>query len=109
MTEDDYIEYLGRADVADAACRSASRRALRRSHFLFLGYTMRDWSLRVVLGRMWGEAPLAYRSWAVTGAGAGRARALAPRRRRPRRVAARARTSRRSRRDALGVADEVPA
>ena len=38
---------------------------LRRSHFLFLGYTMADWNLRVVLNRLWGDNPLSYRSWAV--------------------------------------------
>ena len=26
---------------------------------------MRDWNLRVVLNRLWGEQPLSYRSWAV--------------------------------------------
>jgi hypothetical protein len=26
---------------------------------------MRDWNLRLVLGRIWGEEPVAYRSWAV--------------------------------------------
>ena len=29
------------------------------------GYTVRDWHLRLVLGRMWGDEPVAYRSWAV--------------------------------------------
>ena len=38
---------------------------LRRSHFLFLGYTMADWNLRVILHRLWGDEPLRYRSWAV--------------------------------------------
>ena len=38
---------------------------LRRSHFLFLGYTMADWNLRVVLNRLWSDHPLSYRSWAV--------------------------------------------
>ena len=38
---------------------------LQRSHFLFLGYTMADWNLRVVLRRLWGDHPLSYRSWAV--------------------------------------------
>jgi hypothetical protein len=38
---------------------------LRRSHFLFLGYGMREWNLRLVLDRMSGGQPLAYRSWAV--------------------------------------------
>ena len=64
VTEDDYIEYLGRADVASAV-PVAIAAALRRSHFLFLGFTVRDWNLRVVLGRMWGDDPVRYRSWAV--------------------------------------------
>ncbi len=38
---------------------------LRRSHFLFLGYSMRDWNLRVILHRIWGEQRLKYKSWAI--------------------------------------------
>ena len=38
---------------------------LRRSHFLFLGYGMREWNLRLLLNRLWAGAPLNYRSWAV--------------------------------------------
>ena len=38
---------------------------LRRSHFLFLGYTMADWNVRVVLNRLWGHHVLSYKSWAV--------------------------------------------
>jgi hypothetical protein len=38
---------------------------LRRSHFLFLGYALRDWNLRVLLNRLWGEEKVGYRSWAV--------------------------------------------
>ena len=38
---------------------------LRRSHFLFLGYEMVDWNLRLVMHRVWGDRPVAYRSWAV--------------------------------------------
>jgi DNA-binding SARP family transcriptional activator len=64
VTEDDYIDYLGRADMASGV-PVALAAALRRSHFLFLGYTVRDWHLRLVLGRMWGDEPVAYRSWAV--------------------------------------------
>jgi len=64
VTEDDYIDYLGRADVA-SGLPVALAAALRRCHFLFLGYTVRDWNLRLVLGRMWGDDPVAYRSWAV--------------------------------------------
>ena len=64
VTEDDYIEFLGRSDVATRAPVGLAA-ALRRSHFLFLGYTVRDWHLRLVLGRMWGDEQVAYRSWAV--------------------------------------------
>jgi DNA-binding SARP family transcriptional activator len=64
ITEDDYIDYLSRSDVA-AAVPVGLAAKLRRSHFLFLGYTMADWNLRVVLNRLWSDHPLSYRSWAV--------------------------------------------
>jgi DNA-binding SARP family transcriptional activator len=64
VTEDDYIDYLSRSDVA-AAVPVGLAAKLRRSHFLFLGYTMADWNLRVVLSRLWSDQPLTYRSWAV--------------------------------------------
>ena len=38
---------------------------LRRSHFLFLGYGLRDWNLRVILHRISGEQSLNYKSWAI--------------------------------------------
>jgi DNA-binding SARP family transcriptional activator len=64
VTEDDYIDYLSRSDVATAVPVGLAAK-LRRSHFLFLGYTMADWNLRVVLNRLWSDQPLSYRSWAV--------------------------------------------
>ncbi len=64
VTEDDYIDYLARREVS-AAIPVGLAAKLRRSHFLFLGATMADWHLRVVLYRLWGEEPPAYRSWAV--------------------------------------------
>jgi DNA-binding SARP family transcriptional activator/class 3 adenylate cyclase len=64
VTEDDYIGYLAQTDLAGAIPVSLAAK-LRRSHFLFLGYTMADWNLRVILHRLWGEDPLGYRSWAV--------------------------------------------
>lgn len=65
VTEDDYIDYMGAADLARAVPVSLAAR-LRRSHFLFLGYAMADWNLRIVLSRLWGRASVDYRSWAVT-------------------------------------------
>jgi hypothetical protein len=38
---------------------------LRRSSFLFLGYGMADWNLRVILRRIWGEQPLDFPSWSI--------------------------------------------
>ena len=64
ITEDDYIDYLGRSDVASSVPVALAAR-LRRSHFLFLGYEMVDWNLRLVMHRVWGDRPVAYRSWAV--------------------------------------------
>jgi len=64
VTEDDYIDYLAQGDVG-AAVPVGLAAKLRRSHFLFLGYGMRDWNLRLVLGRIWGGENVTYRSWAV--------------------------------------------
>jgi DNA-binding SARP family transcriptional activator len=64
ITEDDHIEYLGRGELATAVPVSIAA-TLRRSHFLFLGYDLVDWNLRLILGRIWGARPLAYSSWAV--------------------------------------------
>jgi len=64
VTEDDYIDYLAQTEVASAVPVGLAAK-LRRSHFLFLGYTMADWNLRLLLNRLWGDQPLSYRSWAV--------------------------------------------
>jgi DNA-binding SARP family transcriptional activator len=64
ITEDDYIDYLGRSELTAVVPVSLAA-TLRRSHFLFLGYDMADWNLRLILNRIWGERPVAYRSWAV--------------------------------------------
>jgi DNA-binding SARP family transcriptional activator len=64
ITEDDYIGYLAQSDVSTSVPVGLAAK-LQRSHFLFLGYTMADWNLRVVLKRLWGDNLLSYRSWAV--------------------------------------------
>jgi hypothetical protein len=64
ITEDHYIEYLARTDLANLVPVTLAAK-LRRSHFLFLGYGMRDWNLRVILHRIWGEQKLKYKSWAI--------------------------------------------
>jgi hypothetical protein len=66
VSEDDYIGYLQLRDLA-AAVPVALAARLRRSHFLFLGYEMSNWHLRIVLNRLWENNALRYRSWAVLG------------------------------------------
>jgi hypothetical protein len=66
ITEDDYISYLVRTDVSNLLPVTLAAK-LRKSHFLFLGYGLRDWNLRVILHRIWGEQKLNYKSWAIQG------------------------------------------
>jgi hypothetical protein len=64
ITEDHYIDYLTRTDISNLVPVTLAAR-LRRSHFLFLGYSLRDWNLRVILHRIWGQQKLSYKSWAI--------------------------------------------
>ena len=65
ITEDHYIDYITRADVGGLFPVNLGMK-LRASHFLFLGYSLRDWNLRVMLYRLWGEQEgMTYNSWAV--------------------------------------------
>jgi hypothetical protein len=64
ITEDNYIDYLARGDI-QGHIPVTLREVMIESHFLFLGYSMRDWNLRVILNRMWGQAQLDVKSWAV--------------------------------------------
>jgi len=64
IAEDHYIDYLTHTDLSNLVPVKLAAK-LRRSHFLFLGYSMRDWNLRVILHRIWGEQKLGYNSWAI--------------------------------------------
>jgi class 3 adenylate cyclase len=64
ITEDHYISYLTRTDISNLLPVILAA-TLRKSHFLFMGYSLRDWNLRVILHRIWGEQKLTYKSWAV--------------------------------------------
>jgi DNA-binding SARP family transcriptional activator len=64
VSEDDHLDHLTSADIAVALPVTLAAR-LRRSHFLFLGYPLREWCLRVFLHRVWGREKVAYRSWAI--------------------------------------------
>jgi DNA-binding SARP family transcriptional activator len=64
VSEDDYIGYLAESGIGGVLPVTVAAR-LRRSHFLFLGYGLVDWSFRVFLQRLWPDEQPAYRSWAV--------------------------------------------
>jgi hypothetical protein len=64
VSEDDYIAYLAETGIGGVLPVTLAAR-LRRSHFLFLGYGLLDWSLRVFLQRLWPDDQAGYRSWAV--------------------------------------------
>ncbi len=64
ITEDHYIDFLTRTDISNLVPAVLAAR-LRKRHFLFMGYSLRDWNLRVILHRIWGEQKLNYKSWAI--------------------------------------------
>lgn len=64
ITEDHFIDYLTHAEISSVIPVQLAAK-LTRSHFLFLGYGLRDWNLRVILHRIWKTQQLTYQSWAV--------------------------------------------
>ncbi|HEY5754038.1 MAG TPA: SIR2 family protein [Chthoniobacterales bacterium] len=64
ITEDDYIDYLARMDFANPLPKLLALK-MKFARLLFLGYGLRDWNLRVVLQRIWGERNLTYPSWSI--------------------------------------------
>ena len=64
ITEDHYIEYLARTDLERLVPVKLLKR-LRKCHFLFLGYSLRDWNLRAILHRIWADREREYDSWSV--------------------------------------------
>ena len=67
VTEDDHIDYPGPSELEGAIPVTLVAR-LRRSHFLFLGYDLADWNLRLVVSRLRGRQAAPYASWAVRAA-----------------------------------------
>ena len=67
VTEDDYIECLTRTEIVKNLPPAVARR-MHRCHYLFLGYSLRDWNLRVMLHRIWQDRAKQNNSWAVVSA-----------------------------------------
>ena len=64
ITEDHYIDYMTRENAPALIPKHLIAR-MTQSSFLFLGYALRDWNLRVVLRSIWSERTLRIRSWAI--------------------------------------------
>jgi hypothetical protein len=66
ITEDDYVEFLSRMVNKTAIPASFAEPFVTR-HFLFLGYSLRDWNFRVVLNRIEKQLRRSHElaSWAV--------------------------------------------
>jgi hypothetical protein len=64
VTEDSYIDYLSVGDVG-ALIPIALWQRMTSSSLLFLGYSLNDWNLRVILNRIWGTRKLVAKSWAI--------------------------------------------
>lgn len=63
ITEDDYVDYITHADI-DRLFPVTLAEKIKRSHFLFLGYSLRDWNVRVMLYRLRRKGARR-RSWAI--------------------------------------------
>jgi len=74
VTEDDYVDFISRM-MSESAVPALFMRHFRTRHFLFLGYSLRDWNFRVVLKNLETVLPLPaegavheegeLRSWAI--------------------------------------------
>jgi len=64
ISEDDYIEYLAAAGPSTFLPKSLMA-VLVDSHFLFLGYSLQDWNLRVILHQIDAARDRERDSWAI--------------------------------------------
>lgn len=66
ITEDDYVDFLVRM-TKNKAIPAIFAEPFQTSHFLFLGYSLRDWNFRVILNRIQNELrrPSDITSWGI--------------------------------------------
>jgi hypothetical protein len=64
ISEDHYIDFLSRFDL-HALIPAQILARLSASHFLFLGYKLRDWNVRAILKRIWQSQLSGRISWAI--------------------------------------------
>jgi hypothetical protein len=63
ITEEDYVNYLGRPDGGQIP--PMLLQIMRDNSFLFLGYGLRDWNVRVILHKMKINRDRKVQSWAI--------------------------------------------
>jgi hypothetical protein len=56
ITEEDYVDFLSRMSTKSSVVPKVFLDHFRRRSFLFLGYSLRDWNLRVILHKLGGFA-----------------------------------------------------
>lgn len=64
ISEDHYIEFLTHTTLHELIPKTLLA-TLLNSHFLFLGYSLQDWNLRVILHQIWMEREQSRDSWAI--------------------------------------------
>ncbi len=64
ITEDHYIDYLAYNDKVSPLPAILCQQ-LKLKHILFLGHSLNDWNLRVILRRVWADVEFDSRSWAI--------------------------------------------
>jgi hypothetical protein len=65
ITEDQYIDYLSQEENVGRLIPAYLMARMRSSHFLFLGYGVRDWNVRIILRLIWAGQARRFQSWAV--------------------------------------------
>lgn len=64
VTEDDYIDYLARVKMQQPLPKMLEAE-FQKTRFLFLGYSLKDWNMRVFLRRIFQARKLRTVSWAI--------------------------------------------
>lgn len=65
ITEDDYLNYLMGVTSGSLGLPPMVLSEIRERHLLFMGYSLRDWTMQIFLARLLKEIPLTRIGWAV--------------------------------------------
>jgi hypothetical protein len=65
ITEDDYIDYLARMNTNSYEIPAVLMEKMLNRNFLFLGYSLGDWNMRVLFKSIRASRPFNDTSWAI--------------------------------------------